>query len=44
MGWLQGNRKVLYDSIDTNVDGPLAFLVFTRGSRDLAMTLDMDLP
>ena len=32
-----------YDKDDTTVESPLAFLVFAQG-RDLAMTLDVDLP
>ena len=42
--WAEKVEGEYYDDIDTTVDSPLAFLVFARGSRDLAMTLDVDLP
>ncbi|MBT8213049.1 MAG: hypothetical protein KJN71_07870 [Acidimicrobiia bacterium] len=42
--WAEWVDGAYYDSVDDTVDSPLAFLVFTRGSRDLAVSLDVNLP
>ena len=42
--WAEWVDGVYYDTVEPKLDSPLALLVFSRGSADLELTLDVDLP
>ena len=44
VGWAEWVDGVYYDTVEPTLQSPLALLVFTRGSADLELTLDVDLP